>query len=183
MRFSCFINIIRNHEKDGVVSVIIAVLISFLCYFLNNFPYPYWDSLNKYSWLEYFLTNTVPEKNDRSDVFFINVSYDRQVVDYTYSNGNLQGTIDITNRETLLRFLKIAERTNSYKFIFLDIRFEKGIETVTDSALFAQIGKMRDVLYSSHSDLQNDHDTLMELSELLTDTTWGCRNHTMSGQG
>ena len=142
--------------KDGVVSVMIAVLITFLCYFLNNCPYPYWDSLNKFSWLEFILSNIIPEKNNRNDAFFINVSYDRQVVDYTYSNGNLQGTIDITNRETLLKFLKIAERTNTYKYIFFDIRFEKGIETKIDSALFAQIGKMRDISYSSHSDLQNN---------------------------
>ena len=143
-------------KKNLLTSLALALLITILCYFLNNCPYPYLDKLDKYSWLEYFLSNIVPEDNDRSDVFFINVSYDKQVVDYTYSNGNLQGTIDITNRETLLRFLKIAEMTNTYKYIFLDIRFEKGIETEADSALFAQIGKMRNVSYSGHSDLQNN---------------------------
>lgn len=142
-------------KNNLLISLGLASFITLLCYFMNSCPYPYWDTLDKYSWLEYFLSNIVSEKNDRSDVFFINVSYDRQVVDYTYSNGNLQGTIDITNRETLLRFLKIAERTNTYKYIFLDIRFEKGIETPIDSALFAQIGKMRDISYSTHSDLEN----------------------------
>ena len=115
-------------KNNLLISLGLASFITLLCYFMNSCPYPYWDTLDKYSWLEYFLSNIVSEKNDRSDVFFINVSYDRQVVDYTYSNGNLQGTIDITNRETLLRFLKIAERTNTYKYIFLDIRFEKGID-------------------------------------------------------
>ena len=150
-----------NQKKNLLISFGLALIITILCYFLNNCPYPYWDSLNKLSWLEYFLSNTVPEKNDRSDAFFINVSYDRQVVDYTYSNGNLQGSIDITNRETLLNFLKKAEKANSYKYIFLDIRFEKGIETPTDSALFAQIGKMRDISYSSHSDLQNNDKAIL----------------------
>ena len=46
--------------------------------------------------------------------------------------------------------------TNTYKYIFLDIRFEKGIETKIDSALFAQIAKMRDISYSIHSDLENN---------------------------
>ena len=149
-------NFIIHQKNNLLVSFGLAQLITLLCYFMNSCPYPYWDNLDKYCWLEYFLSNVVPEKNDRSDAFFINVSYDRQVVDYTYSNGNLQGTIDITNRETLLKFLKIAEKTNSYKYIFLDIRFEKGIETKTDSALFAQIGKMRDISYSIHSDLENN---------------------------
>ena len=156
MRLKELLHKVRKHCKDGLFSVFIAILLSLLCYFLNNCPYPYWDSLNEFSWLEYILSNTVSEKNDRNDAFFINVSYDRQVVDYTYSNGALQGTIDITNRETLLKFLKIAEKTNTYKYIFLDIRFEKGIETKVDSALFAQIGKMRDISYSSHSDILNN---------------------------
>ena len=145
-----------SQKKNLLISLGLALLITILCYFLNSCPYPYWDKLDKYSWLDYCLSNIVPKENDRSDAFFINVSYDRQVVDYTYSNGNLQGTIDITNRETLLRFLKIAEMTNTYKYIFLDIRFEKGIETKIDSALFAQIGKMRDISYSIHSDLENN---------------------------
>lgn len=145
-----------SQKKNLLISLGLAQLITILCYFLNSCPYPYWDNLDKYSWLEYFISNIVPKENDRSDVFFINVSYDRQVVDYTYSNGSLQGTIDITNRETLLRFLKIAEMTNTYKYIFLDIRFEKGIETKIDSALFAQIAKMRDISYSIHSDLENN---------------------------
>ena len=146
-----------SQKRKLLTSIVIALLITLLCYFMNNCPFPYWDSLNRYSWLEYIISNIASEKYGRSDAFFINVSYDRQVVDYKYSNGNLQGTIDITNRETLLRFLEIAERTNTYKYIFLDIRFEKGIETDRDSALFAQIQKMRDISYSSHSDLtEND---------------------------
>lgn len=148
--------VLAAQKKNLLISICLAFLITLLCYFMNNCPFPYWDSLNKFSWLEYILRNTVPENVDRNDAFFINVSYDRQTVDYTYSNGNLQGSIDITNRETLLKFLKIAERTNTYKYIFLDIRFEKGIETEIDSALFAQIGKMRDISYSSHSDILNN---------------------------
>ena len=173
-----------SQKNNLLISLGLAQLITFLCYFLNSCPYPYWDDLDKYCWLDYFLTNIVPEENDRSDAFFINVSYDRQVVDYTYSNGNLQGTIDITNRETLLQFLKIAERTNSYKYIFLDIRFEKGIETVTDSTLFAQIGKMRDVSYSTHSDLQNNDKAILSKAAIndyfTTITSTGCSQTSLS---
>ena len=129
-----------------------SMFISILCYLLNNCPYPYWDSLDKFCWLEYIISNTIPEKLDRSDAFFINVSYDKQIANYTYSNG-LHGNIAITNRETLLNFLKIAEETNTYKYIFLDVRFEEGIETDADSALFAQIKSMRDISYSTHSDI------------------------------
>jgi hypothetical protein len=97
---------------------------------------------------------------------FINVSYDKQVVDYTYSGGNLTGKIDITNRETLLKFLQVAERINNYKYIFLDIRFEKGINTPVDSALFDQVSRMRDISYSRHSDIINKDDKSRDKSAI-----------------
>lgn len=152
---------IKRQRQNIILSFIIAIAISFVCYLMNNCPYPYWDSLEKFCWMEYIISNTIDEKFDRSDAFFVNVSYDRDVVEYKYSNGNLTGHIDITNRETLLRFLRHVERTD-YKYIFLDIRFEKGIETSYDSALFAQISKMRDISFSAHSDLQTNEkaDTL-----------------------
>lgn len=143
----------RNKGLILVISTVLSLVISFVCYIMNNCPYPYWDSLNRYCWLEYMIRRIFPEKMDRSDVMFINVSYDREVVDYTYSGKTLTGTIDITNRKTLLDFLEIAEKTNAYKYIFLDLRFEEGINTPYDSALFAQIGKMRDISFSKHSDL------------------------------
>lgn len=122
---------------------------------INNCPYPYWDKLDQICWSEYLIKRLEHNKLDRSDVMFINVSYDKQVVDYTYSGGNLTGKIDITNRETLLKFLQVAERINNYKYIFLDIRFEKGINTPVDSALFDQISRMRDISFSRHSDIIN----------------------------
>lgn len=140
--------------KTIVVAVVSAFIISVVCYLMNNCPYPYWDRLENVSKLEYLLRNIVPLHDDREDAFFINVSYDRQLVDYTYSEGMLTGKIDITNRQTLLEFLKAAERTNTYKYIFLDIRFEKGMETETDLSLFAQIRKMRDISFSIHSDIE-----------------------------
>lgn len=147
--------VIRQKYKI-ILSVIISIVICFACYLMNNCPYPYWDSLDRYCWMEYIISNTLDEKFDRSDVFFINVSYDRDVVEYTYSNGTLKGTIDITNRKKLYEFLKIMEKTNVYKYLYLDIRFEKGIESPYDSALFTQIAKMRDISYASHSDLEKN---------------------------
>lgn len=157
------INIISSKisKKEIITSLGFAFIISFLCYLLNNCPYPYWDSLNKICWIDYAIHKLIPKELDRSDVFFINVSYDKQVVDYIYSNGNLNGQIDITNRETLLKFLHIAEKTNTYKYIFFDIRFEKNVNTEVDSALFSQIKKMRDIAYSTHSDIVDNDKAIL----------------------
>ena len=156
------IALIRRQQKNLIISFIIAIAISFVCYLMNNCPYPYWDKLDRYCWLEYIINNTIDKKFDRSDALFVNTSYDKAIADYTYSNGTLKGTVDITDRETLVKFLKIMEKTNAYKYIFMDIRFEKGIETQWDYELFEIIGKMRDISYSAHSDLENNDKAIPE---------------------
>lgn len=168
MTYKSFVSYYKKNrlKLNVLISLFISLIISVGCYLLNNCPYPYWDNLNQFCWSEYFVRNLFPEKIDRSDAMFINVSYDRQVVEYEYSNGNCVGHIDITNRDTLLKFLKIAERTNKYKYIFLDIRFENGINTPSDSALFAQISKMRDISYSRHSDILSKDSISFEKSAI-----------------
>lgn len=137
------------------ISIIIAFCISLSCYLLNNCPYPYLDNLNKYSWFEYIANRISPDKQDRSDVLFINVGYDKDLADVSYNNGSLIGKKAITNRKTLYDFLKIAENTDTYKYIFLDIHFQNDINTPYDSLLFAQIDRMRDISFSKHSDSGN----------------------------
>lgn len=163
MKHSC--NFLKIQKNNIFISFTLSLVISLLCYLLNNCPFPYWDSLDKFSWMEYVLSNLAPHETDTNDALFINVSHDKQVVDslcynregitYTYTPNGLQvGTIDITNRDTMLSFLKKAEKTNNYKYIFLDIRFEKGITTKTDSLLSAQVARMRDLSYATHSDIE-----------------------------
>lgn len=173
--FRRFIALIKRQSRKIFASLGLSALITILCYLMNNCPYPYWDSLDKFTWMEYFLSNIKPDSTDTSDALFINISHDKQIVDvnfvrhlgdpgykgedYTFRSDTfgLHGTIDITNRETLLNFLKKAEKAGTYKYIFLDIRFEENINTETDSLLHAQISRMRNVAYSTHSDIK-DHE-------------------------
>ncbi|MBQ7663776.1 MAG: hypothetical protein IJS43_00960 [Bacteroidaceae bacterium] len=173
--FRRFIALIKRQSRKIFASLGLSALITILCYLMNNCPYPYWDSLDKFTWMEYFLSNIKPDSTDTSDALFINISHDKQIVDvnfvrhlgdpgykgedYTFRSDTfgLHGTIDITNRETLLNFLKKAEKAGTYKYIFLDIRFEENINTKTDSLLHAQISRMRNVAYSTHSDIK-DHE-------------------------
>lgn len=173
-RFKSFIALIKRQSRKIFASLGLSALITILCYLMNNCPYPFWDNLSWFSKIEYVLSNLVPRETDTSDALFINVSHDKQVVEvsynrylgdpdyngesYTYSpEGFLKGRMDITNRDTLLSFLKKAEKADTYKYIFLDIRFEENINTETDSLLHAQISRMRNVAYSTHSDIK-DHE-------------------------
>ena len=175
-RFRNFIALIKRQSRKIFASLGLSALITILCYLMNNCPYPYWDSLDKFSWMEYVLSNLAPHETDTDDALFINVSHDKQIVnvnydrhlgdtcfekeDYTFksdSDGLLHGTIDITNREHLLQFLQKAEKANTYKYLFLDVRFEANINTKTDSLLLnVQIPRMRNVAYSTHSDIEDN---------------------------
>jgi len=146
---------LKRQRNKIILSLIFAIVISFSCYLLNNCPYPYWDRLDKYCWLEYIIRAISPSKVDTDDAFFVNVSYDKQIADYTFDNGNSKGKIAVTDRAKLIRFLQIAEKSD-YKYLFLDIRFEEGVYTPLDSVLAAQIKKMDNISYSEHSDLVSD---------------------------
>lgn len=143
-----------------MASAVLAMFVTFLCYLLNNCPYPFWDSLDMLSITENGIRLLLEKEEDRSDVLFVNVGYDKDVVDYCINECDT-GRVDITDRQKLLEFLQLAENTDTYKCIFLDIRFEKGYDTSVDSALFAQILKMRDVFFSHHSDIKLAADSLL----------------------
>lgn len=169
--------VIKRQKNNIIVSFVISVGICILGYFINNCPYPFWDSLDIFSNLEYVQNSIIPrniEEND--DVVFINVSHDKDTTSVSYDKllgtalaknnaiciykparkGNYDGTIDITNRNTLLQFLKDAENANTYKFILIDLAFDRNITTETDDSLFAQIGRMRDIAYGTSSNIESN---------------------------
>ena len=88
--------------------------------------------------------NSVPDS-----LLFVNVCYDKQLVNVFDDDGFEMGCIDITDRHTLLRFLDILSRRNDYKYVILDIFFENGIETEYDSLLFARIASMERIVIPS----------------------------------
>ncbi|MBQ7212686.1 MAG: hypothetical protein IJS19_08520 [Muribaculaceae bacterium] len=113
---------------------------------MGNTPYPFWDNLEKYCILQYLLSYVTEQELDDSDVYFLDVEYDKQIAEYNdYPNRVINGEVAVTDRQKLLKFLKIAEKANSYKCVLLDLRFEENTFTPDDSALIAQINSMRDV--------------------------------------
>ena len=118
---------------------------------ISNCPYSVLDQI---SWLciaEDFVRSKISGDFDHSDAYFVNDGYDKQIVNVQINELD-SGQMVITDRGKLLQFLTIAEKA-SYKYIFLDIRFEKGQDTESDSALFAKIATMKNVLYANHSDI------------------------------
>ena len=141
---------IKSQRKKLTISFIVAIAINFVCYLMDNCPYPYWDNLERFCWTENLISRLSSSELNDDDAYFLDVAYDKQIADCLL-DGDLHGSSAVTDRKKLLRFLQVAEQANSYKYIFLDIRFQDSITTPDDDALFNQINKMRDIGYSKHS--------------------------------
>ena len=131
-----------------LISLALALVMSLTGIFIGNFRY---SILDEVAWLcvgENLVRSWLGGVNETGDAYFVNVGYDKQVIDVQVSPLD-SGRMVITDRKMLLDFLNIAERAD-YKYIFLDIRFEKGFNTDSDSVLFAKIASMRDIVIAHH---------------------------------
>lgn len=150
-------------------SLIIAVVLSVLSYFLNNQPLFTGEDLEQYAWMEWVRDRwSSKEKEDALTPLYINVSYDKQLTELCDERNRILGNIDITDREKLLTLLRMLHITGQYKYVFLDIRFEKGYNTESDSALFAEISSMDRIVVATHSDIELA-DTLLTKKAAVND--------------
>ena len=85
------------------------------------------------------------EEDVPSDLLFVNVAYDRQLVDVFDEFGFPKGNIDITDRGKLLRLLENLRNSN-YKYIVLDVAFSNEYASAEDSALFKLISSMDNIV-------------------------------------
>jgi hypothetical protein len=142
----------QRHIK---AKIIISVLVSFvlICgdYFFQNNKYPWLDDLMTFSLIEYFTGANAKLPFDEDSIFCVNVAHDKALTTYTSSDRLIRGNDEITDRDSLLKFLRIAAKARS-KYIFMDIRFSKQHQTSTDSALFASILSIPNIVVSTHSE-------------------------------
>ena len=111
------------------LSILSAILISIVSYFQNNIAYALFDDIDHISILEYIKRQLYNIQRNDSDVLFVNIAYDKKLIAYNNAEfGFPEGNIDVTDRSKLYKFLHLARKANNYKFIFLDVRFEKGYE-------------------------------------------------------
>lgn len=129
-------------------SILTALLTCGVSYCLENQQ----SNLNEAAWVFHFLDRLFDEKpvEQTDTVCFINVSCDRQLVPIS-PQKLYQGYNIITDRQKLLRFLQRIERDSiEYKYILMDVRFEKGFETEYDDSLFAQICRTPRLVIAGH---------------------------------
>ncbi|MBO4488614.1 MAG: hypothetical protein J5741_03025 [Bacteroidales bacterium] len=138
----------KTFRKRVIVSFAIAFFLVIADYWIQNITFPLFDDENLLAWVDQLL-GTNKEYFDENDVTYINLGKDKELITITDDWGDTIGNDVITDRNTILRFLKLAENSG-YSCIFLDVRFEKGYNSPNDSALFEQLRKMPRLILPAH---------------------------------
>lgn len=155
-----------NKKKAIIVSAINAIILTFGTYFMNNSPLFTGENLDLYVGLDFFKNHLVNKEYVNDSVLLVNIAYDKQIAKKSIK-GNTVGNTDVTDRRALIAFLKNIENIekeapNSYRYIFLDVRFEAGVVTESDSLLFETICNTPRIVIANHSDITLASDKLKE---------------------
>lgn len=139
-------------RKNVGCAALVSFTILLFSYVICNTSIPLPDEMGiLQGWDTFKSINGFNKDSIPDDVLLVNVTYDKQLVDYA-RDGIPLGQYAITDRKKLLDFLRLAKAANNYKYILLDVIFEKGIESPYDSALFRQIASMQRIVIPVHKD-------------------------------
>ena len=143
--------IISKHILTGIYASGLALLMLLVLYVMDITGF---STEGEVKLLKYInIAEQILKSDDTpvpEDVLLINVNYDKTLVPVHDEFGVPMGRTDITDREKLLQFLQAAEKNGNYKYILLDIFFEKGYSTPFDSLLFHQIAGMPRIVIPKH---------------------------------
>ena len=138
------------------ISLLNVIILLFGGYLWNNLPLYTGENITELSHIQWFWEviggRTVDEELDST--LFINVSYDKQLVEHRDSFGERIGITDVTDRTKLLELLQLAKETNTYKYLILDVRFEESNYQKSDDTLFQKIKDMDRIVVATHKDIK-----------------------------
>lgn len=156
-------------RKQVRLSLLWALFLIIGGYFVNCLPLFTGENLNDYTWMQVGkeMLGIDDTDDDIDDALFVNVSYDKELTEYKdHTTSEIIGNTDITDRKKLSEFLQIVKDCNNYKYFILDVRFEKGIKSPNDSALFSLIYQMPRLVVATHQDIESAAPVLESKSAL-----------------
>lgn len=145
-----FLRLLKSRWSWGnlCVAMGLALMILIADYYVGNLSFPIFDSSMTLG--NHALVHDSKIKDVIDDSFMmVNTAWDQDcgVVYDVYNEP--AGYLSVTDRRKLYEFLKLAAEAD-YRYIFIDIRFEKNVVTPYDSLLYSQIALMPRVVYSYH---------------------------------
>lgn len=144
-----------HKRKSVIVSLINALILTLVTYFMNNSPLWTGENLGLYASLDYIKGGLLGREYVNDSILLINVAYDKQLAKKKIDSINV-GNTDVTDRKAiveLLSNLKAMDKDNSYRYIFLDLIFRCDEETDCDSLLFEEISNTPRLVIADDKDV------------------------------
>ena len=120
------------HKWRLSYSIIGALMLNWIYWTMESAQTNFFDDINIFAWKNHLFDEAF---NDTSVIFF-DVSYNADTV------RTFKGVETITDRSSISHFLEAANRTNSYKFIFLDLHFKEGHHKIQDDSIVNLLNSM-----------------------------------------
>lgn len=134
---------LKSDRRILIKSLLWAIALFLVSYFLHNLPWS-WGGPNVGQRIEQ-VRQIARGESIPSDLFLINVAYDRALVDVNDEFGLSKGNIDITDRKKLSELLRQLKNSD-YKYIILDVILTDEYHTNEDSTLFGLISSMDNIV-------------------------------------
>ena len=134
-------------KRKIAISVAIASFMMLFSYFITNMGFPISGEKTVMIYCNKVKTLFNPAEDGADDnrvndsVTFVNVSYDLELIDKIVDGETIGNTV-IVDRKKLYGLLSYLDKKRDYKYILLDVFFEKGDISPVDSALFSLINSM-----------------------------------------
>lgn len=145
-------------KRSVLYSLVSSLILIFISYFYNNFPLFTGESMFQYYWIQKVCESIGIHKSvNYGDAVFYNMSYDKMLIPAIDKKSETDidtlGDYSVTDRLKILTLLQQLEKTDKYKYVILDVVFDKKEPSKYDDALFSQISKMRNVVVANHTEL------------------------------
>ncbi|RLD66036.1 MAG: hypothetical protein DRI95_07480 [Bacteroidetes bacterium] len=150
-----------------------SLLLSVFSLYLLNLPYIYEDELRLIqitSAIKKFIISK-EEKPDRNRFLFVNIAWEKQLIEKLDTDEFPIGNQAITSRKSLAEFFKrINQKPENHKYLICDISFVDPSED--DKQLQAEFDKMINYTVSYHKD-ENDipQDPILNVRKSISDYT------------
>lgn len=136
--------------KKFWLSFLSALFLTVANYFANNQPVFTGESLSQYYWTHQICKWLgINKEVDYGEVEFFNVSYDKVVIPAIDEYEDTLGVNVVTDRKKLYDFLVLLDSSKNYRFVIIDLAFNKNDVTSYDDSLFSQILKMKNIVFAN----------------------------------
>ena len=144
---------IKTKSRKFINAFVSGFILLIVNYEMSNLPLFTGENMNTLSILQWIKEIVLSKSvdSDLDEAIFVNTSHDKMLTD-VYNGQRCIGNTDISDRWKLYSLLSSIDSL-PYKYIILDIRFEDGVSTEADSALFHQISEMDNIVVASHKNI------------------------------